>query len=165
MPGMRRHGDHPGLSLPEAAERLAIRELVDAYAYRADRRDAAGQMELFTEDTELVVFGDSRNPEPSQRIRGRAALAAVFEELNTYRATMHLNGQSTTRVDGARASGVTYCLVHELRIDGTARRAMIAAIRYLDSFVKRDGRWLIRQRQVVVDWTETRTLAGAEPVT
>ena len=165
MTGLRRRGDHPGLSLPEAAERLAIRELVDAYAYFADRRDAAGQMELFTEDTELVVFGDSRNPEPTQRFRGRAALAPVFDEFNTDRATMHLNGQSTTRVDGARASGVTYCLVHELRTDGTARSAMIAAIRYLDSFVKRDGRWFIRQRQVVVDWTETRTLAGAVPVT
>jgi len=55
--------------------------------------------------------------------------------------------------------------VHELRIDGTARSAMMSAIRYLDSFVKRDGKWLIRQRQVVVDWTETRTLAGAVPVT
>ena len=127
MTGMCHRGDHPGLSLPEAAERLAIRELVDAYAYCADRRDAAGQMELFTEDTELVVFGDRRNPEPTQRLRGRAALAPVFDELNTYRATMHFNGQSTTRVDGARASGVTNCLVHELRIDGTARSLMIAA--------------------------------------
>ena len=162
---MCHRGDHPGLSLPEAAERLAIRELVDAYAYCADRRDAAGQMELFTEDTELVVFGDRRNPEPTQRLRGRAALAPVFDELNTYRATMHFNGQSTTRVDGARASGVTDCLVHELRTDGTARSATIVAIRYLDSFVKRDGKWFIRQRQVVVDWTETRTLAGAVPAT
>ena len=159
MPGMRRRGDHPGLSLPEAAERLAIRELVDAYAYRADRRDAAGQMELFTEDTELVVFVDSRNPEPTQRLRGRAALAPVFDELNTCRATMHFNGQSTARVDGARASGVTDCLVHELKVDGTARTLMITAIRYLDSFVKTDGKWLIRQRQVVVDWTENRPLA------
>ena len=159
MTGIRRRGDHPGLSLPEAAERLAIRELVDAYAYFADRRDAAGQMELFTEDTELVVFGDGRNPEPTQRFRGRAALAPVFDELNTYRATMHLNGQSTTRVDGARASGVTYCLVHELTVDETAQNLMIAALRYLDSFVKRDGKWFIRQRQVLVDWTETRALA------
>jgi ketosteroid isomerase-like protein len=156
--GMRHRGDHAGLSLPEAADRLAIRELVDAYAYCADRRDVAGQMALFTEDTELVVFADSRNPDPTQRLRGRAALAPVFDELNTYRTTMHFNGQSTTRVDGARASGVTYCLVHELKVDGTARSLTIAAIRYLDSFVKRDGRWFIRQRQVVVDWTQTRPL-------
>ena len=35
----------------EAADRIAIRELIDAYAHCADRRDARGQMALFTEDT------------------------------------------------------------------------------------------------------------------
>jgi hypothetical protein len=158
LTGIRRE-DHARVSMPEAADRLAIRELVDAYAYCADRRDVAGQMALFTVDAELVVFADGRNPEPTQRLRGRAALAPVFDELSTYRATMHFNGQSTARVDGARASGVTDCLVHELKVDGTSRTLMITAIRYLDSFVKRDGKWLIRQRQVVVDWTENRPLA------
>jgi hypothetical protein len=157
--GIRHRSDHSDLSLPEAADRLAIRELVDAYAYCADRRDVAGQLALFTEDTELVVFSDSRNPEPTQRFRGRAALALALGELRDYRATMHFNGQSTTRVDGARASAVTYCLVHELAVDPTARTLMIAAIRYLDSLVKKDGTWLIRHRQVLVDWTETRPLA------
>ena len=88
MTGLRHRGDHPDLSLPEVADRLAIRELVEAYAYCADRRDVAGQIELFAEDTELVVFTDSRNPVPTQRLRGRAALAPVFDGLNTYRATM-----------------------------------------------------------------------------
>jgi ketosteroid isomerase-like protein len=157
--GMRHRGDHADLSLAEAADRLAIRELVDAYAQCADRRDVAGQLALFTDDTELIVFSDSRNPEPTQRFRGRAALAPVFGELDNYRATMHFNGQNTTWVDGVRASAVTYCLVHELAADRTARTLMIAAIRYLDSFVKRDGKWFIRQRQVLVDWTETRPLA------
>jgi ketosteroid isomerase-like protein len=157
--GMRHRGDHADLSLPESADRLAIRELVDAYAYCADRRDVAGQLALFTEDTELVVFSDSRNPKPTHRFRGRAALAPVFGELQRYRATMHFNGQTTTSIDGARASAVTYCLVHELTVDHTARTVMIASIRYLDSFVKKDGKWFIRQRQVLVDWTETRPLA------
>jgi ketosteroid isomerase-like protein len=158
--GIRRGEDHAGMSLPEAADRFAIRELVDAYADCADRRDVAGQMALFTVDAELVVFADGRNPEPTQRLRGRAALAPVFDELNTFRATMHLIGQSTARVDGARASGVTYCLVHELKVDGTARSLMVTAIRYLDSFLKKDGKWFIRQRQVVVDWTEIRPVAS-----
>jgi hypothetical protein len=157
--GMLHRGGPADLSLPEAADRLAIRELVDAYAYRADRRDVAGQLALFTEDAELVVFSDSRNPEPIQRFRGRAALASVFGELQHYRVTMHFNGQSNSWVDGARASAVTYCLVHELTVDHTVRIVMISAVRYLDSFVKKDGTWLIRQRQVLVDWTETRPLA------
>jgi SnoaL-like domain len=145
---------------------VAIRELIDGYADCADRRDVAGQIALLTEDTELVVFADSRNPQPTQRFRGRAALAPVFDELNNYRVTVHFNGQSTTRVDGARAWAVTYCLVHEFTVDEKTphslkrvRSLKIAAIRYLDSFVKRDGTWFIRQRQVVVDWTQTRPLA------
>src|SRR5882757_11506076 len=45
---------HVTISPSEAADRLAIRELVEAYAYCADRRDAKGQMSLFTEDTHFV---------------------------------------------------------------------------------------------------------------
>ena len=41
------------MSPNEVADRLAIRELVEAYAHRADRRDAKGQIALFTEDTLL----------------------------------------------------------------------------------------------------------------
>jgi len=39
---------HAAFSLQEAADRLAIRELIEAYAHCADRRDADGQMALFT---------------------------------------------------------------------------------------------------------------------
>src|ERR1700752_640355 len=105
-----RRAKHAGLSLEEVADRLAIRELVDAYAYCANRRDAAGQMALFTEDTDFLVYMDSSNPTPPQHLHGRAALAPVFDELNTYVATMHFNGQSTTTLDGERASGVAYCM-------------------------------------------------------
>ena len=56
---------HAAISPGEAADRLAIRELVEAYAYCADRRDAAGQMALFTPDTHFVVYMDAKNPTPS----------------------------------------------------------------------------------------------------
>jgi hypothetical protein len=36
---------------------------------------------------------------------------------------------------------------------------MTTAVRYLDSYVKRHDTWLIRQRLVLIDWTDTRTLA------
>ena len=50
---------HVTISPSEAADRLAIRELVEAYAHCADRRDAKGQMALFTEDTHFVVYMDA----------------------------------------------------------------------------------------------------------
>jgi hypothetical protein len=151
-------GEGADISVREVADRLAIRELVDAYSFCADRRDAAGQMALFTEDTDFLVYMDSRNPSPTQQIRGRAALAPVFDELNTYEATMHFNGQSTTVLDGDHASGVTYCLGHHVKVDRSARSLMIAAIRYLDTFVKHDGTWFFSRRKLMVDWTENRPL-------
>jgi SnoaL-like domain len=151
-------GDHADLSLAQLGDRLAIRELVDTYAYCADRRDATGQMALFTEDTDFLVYMDARSESPTQHLRGRAALAPVFDELNTYVATMHFNGQSTVVLDGDHASGVTYCLAHHVKVEGSARSLMIAAIRYLDSFVKQDGAWFFSERKLMVDWTETRAM-------
>jgi hypothetical protein len=154
-------GGYVDLSLSQAADRLAIRKLVDAYASCADRRDSAGQMTLFTEDSDYEVYGDIRNLLPTQRFRGRAALAPVFYDLKSYDVTMHFNGQSTLVLDGDRASGVTYCLAHLLKVDGLVRNLMIASIRYLDTFVKNDGVWLINQRKAMVDWTESRSFPAA----
>lgn len=52
---------HISVSPTEAAERLAIRELVEAYAHCADRRDTDGQMSLFTEDTHFVVHMNAKD--------------------------------------------------------------------------------------------------------
>lgn len=102
----------------EAADRLAIRNLIDAYAHCADRQDAKGQMALFTQDTAFHVFMDSRSAEPTYVLHGHDALAPVFADLNQYQATTHFNGQSTVHLDGDRASGESYCIAHHLTVKG-----------------------------------------------
>ena len=147
----------PGtITSEEAADRLAIRELVDAYAHCADRRDANGQMALFTQDTVFEVFMDGASSQPTSVLHGRDALAPVFADLNQYRATTHFNGQSAVRLDGDHATGESYCIAHHLTVDGEKRTLMLASIRYLDQFVKQDGAWLFAERKLMVDWTETR---------
>src|SRR4029077_18712023 len=66
--------------------------------------------------------------------------------------------QNTVMLDGDHASGVAYCLAHHVKVEGSAHTLMVAAIRYLDSFVKQDGAWFFSERKLMVDWTETRTL-------
>jgi hypothetical protein len=150
---------HVSVSPEEAADRLAIRELVEAYAYCADRRDARGQMALFTVDTHFVVYMNAKDPTPSPELRSREALAPVFADLNKYAATMHFVGQSTIlTLTGNRATGVAYTLAHHLTIDGVKRSLMIAALRYSDQFVKIDGAWLFSERVLYVDWIEQRAL-------
>jgi ketosteroid isomerase-like protein len=151
---------HVTLSPTEAADRLAIRELVEAYAHCADRRDAKGQMALFTADTHFVVYMDATDLTPSQELHSREALAPVFADLNQYAATMHFVGQSTIlALTGDRATGEAYTLAHHLTIDGGKRRVMIAALRYNDTFVKTGGTWLFAERLLYVDWLEVRALS------
>jgi uncharacterized protein (TIGR02246 family) len=153
-------GKHVAISPTEAADRLAIRELVEAYAHCADRRDANGQMSLFTEDAHFVVYMNAKDPTPSQELNSREALAPVFAELNKYDATTHFVGQSTifTLTDD-RATGEAYCMAHHVTIDGEKRHLMIASLRYLDTFVKMDGAWLFAERLLYVDWLEERVLS------
>ena len=147
---------HTEITASEAADRLAIRELVDAYAHCADRRDAEGQKSLFTEDTHFVVYMDGQGTEATYALDGREALTPVFEDLKQYAATMHFNGQSTVTLEGDRATGESYCIAHHLFTDGGERKLMVAWIRYGDTFVKVDGAWLFAERNLYVDWTETR---------
>jgi ketosteroid isomerase-like protein len=148
---------HTEITPTELADRVAIRELVDAYAHCADRRDAEGQKALFTEDTHFVVYMDGQGSEPTQILDGREALTPVFDDLNRYQATMHFNGQSTVALDGDRATGESYCIAHHLFTDDDGeRKLMVAWLRYGDTFVKVDDTWLFAERNLYVDWTETR---------
>ena len=147
---------HTEVTSTEQADRLAIRELVDAYAHCADRRDAEGQKSLFTDDTHFVVYMNGQGSEPTQVLDGREALTPVFDALNMYQATMHFNGQSTITLDGDQATGESYCIAHHLFTDGAERKLMIAWLRYDDTFAKLDSAWLFAERNLYVDWTETR---------
>ena len=143
----------------EAADRLAIRELIEAYAHFADRRDGNGQMSLFTADTHFVVYMNAKDPTPSQELNSREALTLVFADLNRYAATMHFLGQTTIlTLTNDRGTGETYCMPHHLTVDGGKRSLMIAALRYYDTFVKVDGAWLFAERLLYVDWIEERDL-------
>src|ERR1700730_9497136 len=138
---------HVSISPAEAADRLAIRELVEAYAHCADRRDAKGQMSLFTPDTHFVVYMNAKDPIPSQEMHSREALAPVFADLNKYAATMHFVGQSTIlTLTADQGTGEAYCLAHHITVDGEKRRIMIAASRYYETFVQVEWAWLAAER-------------------
>jgi SnoaL-like domain len=159
VPERIEHGDqlmskHVTLSPNEAADRLAIRELVEAYAHCADRRDAEGQMSLFTADTHFVVYMNAKDPTPSQELHSREALAPVFAELNKYDATTHFGGQSTIfTLTGDRATGEAYCLAHH--VSGRWKATLDARFAPLPRHVRED-----RQLVAVCGALSLRRLAG-----
>jgi len=150
---------HTELNAKEAADRLALRELFDAYAHCADRRDAEGQKALFTDDTVFAVYMDGDGSEPTYVLNGREALTPVFDDLNRYEVTTHFNGQSTVTLDGDQATGESYTIAHHLYTEDGTRKIMVAALRYLDTFAKIDGAWYFAERKLILDWSETRTIS------
>src|SRR5580704_14050464 len=148
----------PTLSPQEAADRLAIRELFDAYAHCADTRDAEGQKALFTTDTHFEVYMEGLGNEVSSVLEGREALTPVFADLNRYEVTMHFNGQSTVNLEGNRASGDSYTIAHHVYTEDGTRMMMVAWLRYLDTFAKVDETWSIAERKIILQWSETRPL-------
>ena len=140
-----------------AADRLAIRDLVDGWAHCADRRLPRQQAELFVPDGTVTVYlGDPQTTEPAQQIQGRDALAESFGVLNNYEHTTHFNGQSSITLDGDTATGESYCLAHHVWTDDKFRKLMVMSIRYLDTFTKTADGWLFADRKLIVDWTDTR---------
>jgi hypothetical protein len=137
-------------------DRIAIRELIDQYTYCADTRDAEGQMAIFTEDTNFEVYMDEKIPTPTQVVKGRKNLFPVFNDLNQYLSTMHFNGQSTVKLAGDKATGITYCRAYHLKVLDGVQKLMIAGIRYYDVMVKQDGAWLFAERKLKVCWIENR---------
>src|SRR5947199_7730165 len=119
---------HTELSPTEAADRLALRELFDAYAHCADRRDVEGQRALFTDDTRFAVYMDGEGSEPTYVLQGREALKPVFDDLNRYEARTHFNGQSAVTIDGNRATGESYTIAHHAYTEDSDRKIMLASL-------------------------------------
>jgi len=132
-----------------------LRELFDAYAHCGDRRDAEGQKAL-TADTQFAVYMGGEGSEPTYVLEGREAHTPVFADLNRYETTTHFNGQSTVTIDGDRATGESYTIAHHLFSEDGNRKIMIASLRYLDTFAKIDGSWYFAERNLLLDWSETR---------
>ena len=47
----------------------------------------------------------------------------------------------------------------DLTVDGGERRLMVAAIRYLDTFTKRDGAWLFAERLLYFEWQDEHAVS------
>ncbi|HEY3673825.1 MAG TPA: nuclear transport factor 2 family protein [Acidimicrobiia bacterium] len=151
---------HVDMSTEEIADRLAIRELFDAYTHCADVRDAGGQKALFTSDTRFAVHMGGPGTDPTYVLEGRESLSPVFDDLSRYDVTMHFNGQSTVTVDGDGATADSYTIAHHVFTEEGRRRMMVAWLRYLDVFTKIDDAWYIAEREIIVQWSETRELGA-----
>ncbi len=134
------------------ADRLAISDLVHAYAQCVDRRDADAVARLFTEDGTFVAYATPGGAaEPASRSTGRAQIARAIDTARYYRQTTHTIGNHLATVNGDRATGETRCVAYHVLGDEGTETLMVWHIRYLDAYVRRPEGWRIHERVLRVD--------------
>lgn len=145
-----------GLDPQVLADRVAIRDLVDAYARAVDRFDGAAAAACFTPDGVLAVFRGGEQAPVSERT-GREAIARAIDGLTRYDVTLHVVANHYVALDGVTAEGETYCLAHHVHAtDDGGRADFVMAIRYLDRFRHLGEGWRIERRELHVEFTEDR---------
>jgi uncharacterized protein (TIGR02246 family) len=137
--------------LSHVADRLAISDLVHAYAQGLDRRDPDAVAQLFSDDATFTAYVTPGATEPFNRRRGRADVAEALRTVLHYRATTHTIGNHLVTVEGDRAVGETRCVAYHVIVKKGTESLLIWHLRYLDTFVRESGRWRIGDRELRVD--------------
>jgi hypothetical protein len=144
-------------------DRLALRELVDAYAMAVDRRDEAWFRSLWLPDARLTThFGDGP---PEGDMQGIEAIARVTTLIARFPLTLHLVANHLCWPDGDAVTGEAYSVAHHLTPTDDGRHDdYVMAIRYLDRY-RRDeaGTWRFARREVRRQWTRHETVDGHLP--
>jgi hypothetical protein len=164
IPSARRQTGAPSRPGPRAvspaasaADAVELRALAESYAHGADRGDKEAFLSAFHPNGRLIVFTNTDDAEPRSVRQGHEALSAIPEMLRRYDKTFHFVGNHRYAVDGDSATGEVYCMAHHLTTEADGATDFVMLIRYLDTY-RRDpgGAWLIAEREVRPDWTESR---------
>ena len=124
----------------QTEDQLALKRLVDTFSNLADVKDVKSQMDLFTDDAEV----HSKAGERVSVMKGKEQIGKAFADyLALFDVVYHLNGQQTVDIDGDTATDISYCYV---TLIGNGKKNQ-RGVRYHDTYVKQNGKWLIKRRE------------------
>ncbi|NBC37784.1 nuclear transport factor 2 family protein [Novosphingobium sp. FSY-8] len=127
-----------------ALARAELHDLCMAYARGVDRADEALLASIFSEDS--VVVTGAVNGSGAEFARQICAFVSTQLDL-----CFHSVANEWFEINGDEAVGEHYALAHMV-MNG---QDIMTGGRYLDRYVRRDGKWLIRNRTFVTDWNTT----------
>lgn len=139
-------------------DHIALKHLVDYFSVLADEKKGHEQEALFTPDAIVTSINDLTGN--VFKAEGREQIGMSFQNfLDLHEIVYHSNGQQTLDIDGDKATGVSYCTVTMIRKneDGSRNKSHMLT-RYNDSYVKVDGKWLIKERTTHFMWQESEDI-------
>ena len=121
-------------------DQLALKNLVDTFSNLADVKDTKAQMNLFTDDAEVISKADGK----TFKSKGKKEIEKSFSDyLALFDIVYHLNGQQTVEINGDNATRISYCFV---TLIGNGKKNQ-SGVRYHDTYVRQKGKWLIKKRE------------------
>jgi hypothetical protein len=128
----------PAVAPARLADRVEIANLSASYCMSIDSYVIDDLIGLFSEDCVFDAGPGNGGPQTGNDFGPMAMRQAAF------RRTQHQLGQAIIRFTGPdAASGVVYATAWHQRWDMTT---LTARLRYIDEYVRRQGRWLIHRR-------------------
>lgn len=123
---------------------MAIKYVVDEFSNLADTKEIEKQVLIFTEDG---VVQSISSGQPATVLQGRQQLKQAFSAfLSNFHTVYHQNGQQTINLQGNKAEATSYCRVILVGKQNDKEMKTTLYTIYKDSFVKVDGKWLIKHR-------------------
>lgn len=121
-----------------------LRNLIDDYAYLGDDKKIADVMNLFTSDvTYKVYMGGALVADVS----GRESMEKDFNDhASLVKTYFTLNGQHTVKIDSETATGVSFTQIKMIRDVEGKDILTDYSVKYDDSYVFQNGKWLIKDR-------------------
>ncbi|WP_152817156.1 nuclear transport factor 2 family protein [Arthrobacter bussei] len=134
-----------------------LADLVATFAITSDERRLPDQMKLFTPDAHVEIWmGENL----AFDISGTEKMLEIFTAFTAdVKRLFHMNGQQIFTVNGDTATGIVYCEAKLISGESNAETITVSSIRYDDTYVLRDGRWLIATRISHFSINDTRPLA------
>ena len=140
------------MDINEMADRMALKDLVDTFSNLADTKEIDKQVQLFTEDAEVISYQGEKQ---TSHLKGRKELADRFKAfLDRFTTVYHINGQQTVRINGDKATGIAYAQVVLVSEKDGKKTMLTEGVRYNDEYVRRDGKWLISKRTSHFMWSK-----------
>ena len=132
-------------SSEEIADRLAIHDILSIHSRGLDRLDADSIQSAYWPDAD-VDYGSYKG---NAHIFAGLVVGALEGQ---YELTRHC--LSNTLINFSKNCALCESNVNAGHLLAGAEEEMLFYGRYLDKLEKRDGRWKILHRQVVVDWSK-----------
>lgn len=133
-----------------------LAELSQRYAAALDRRDLSALLSVFHPQATLRAHPVGRNP---MVLETHGQLKKLIAAVEYWPRTYHFVGQGLFEVRDGQARGEVYCVANHFSSAQPGQGDnYVMYIRYLDTYAKDDGRWVIVERDVVTDAAERRDL-------